>query len=152
MTTPLQHIGNRLARLRRDALVHFRRHGMRDYPSYQTRLLGNRLRVISDDAERLGLALADLLMLLGTNVADWQDAAEHMDGRCATLFALSFVGMEWSATRRRDEWNTSTSAPLLYCAGSLILESVNTDEGEIAYRPIFASVGMSGMDDEQEQR
>lgn len=143
MTTPLQFIGNRLAHLRRDALAHFRHQGMRDYPSHQTRLLGNRLRRISDDAERLGLTLADLLMLLGTNVADWQGAAEHMDGRRATLFALSFVGMEWSATRRRDAWNSPTSAPLLYCAGSLILESVNTAEGEVVYAPLFAAAGFA---------
>lgn len=141
MSTTLQHVGNRLARLRRDALAHFRRHGMSDYPSHQTRLLGERLRRISDDAERLGLTLADLLMLLGTNIADWEDVAPLLKGRRATLFALSFFGMEWSATRRRDDWNTPTRAPLLFVAGALILESMHTPEGEVAYRPLFKAAG-----------
>ncbi|SDO61960.1 hypothetical protein SAMN04488595_101245 [Ralstonia sp. 25mfcol4.1] len=141
MTTPLQSIGNRLAHLRRDALAHFGRHGLRDYPSRQVLLLGNRLRRISDDAEALGLTLADLLTLLGTNRADWLSMPQEVRERKAKLFDLSFVGTEWSAMRRRDAWNTPERAPLLYVAGALILESMHTPEGEVAYRPVFDAMG-----------
>lgn len=145
MTTNLQSIGNRLARLRRDALAHFRREGD-GYPSHQTRLLGNRLRQISDDAEAAGLTLNDVLMLLGANRADWEDIAHLLTGRPPTLFALSFVGMEWTATRRRDEWNTPLTAPLLFVAGALIIESMHTPEGETAYRPVFKAAGFEMME------
>jgi hypothetical protein len=118
----MKRFGNLIARSRRDAL----RIMGDDAPNtiYRLRLIGERLMAAFKEIDAC-TTLEERLMLIGANPADARDVEPGHDSMLYLLWAYS---LEWSAMRRRDQWNDHDRAPLYWAVGYTMLESMSTPE------------------------
>jgi hypothetical protein len=120
----LHRFGNLIARCRRDAL-----RIIAEKPptmGHRLALIGERLIATFNEIDAC-TTMADRLMLIGANHAD---ACDVEPGRDSMLYLLWGHNLEWSATRRGEEWNDLDRAPLYWSVSYVMLDWMCTDEAK----------------------